>query len=146
MTPKGWVTYSSCSRSPAKSVRSPSSLTVSVQSGSEDCCLQTVIPQVTISQNPGKKVSCHAGGQENHLGALKAKSSRTHRELGKRSVCSPIWWDRMFWGQQPRERDLCRMPGGCCSAKGRLRDVTTSREHCCLHWVILFRRSSCSSF
>lgn len=63
-------------------------------------------------------------GKEYYLGALKAKPSSTRWKLGERSVCSPPWWDGMLCGWQARERNLCRMPGSCCSANDRLRGVT----------------------
>lgn len=116
---------------------SPSPLTVNIQSGLQDSCLQIVIPPMTVKQNSGEEVSYCVGEQEYHLGALKAKPSRTCWELGERSVCPPPWWDEMLWGWQAGERNLCRMPDSCCSANGRLKDVTYFQRTVCTEWHYL---------
>lgn len=119
-------------------------LTVNVQTGSEDSCLQIVIPPASIKHNSGDKVGCRVREQEYHQGTLRAKSSRTYWGLGERHVWSPLW-DEMLQGWQAGERNFCWRPGSCCLDNGRLRDVTYF-QRMLLSALTSFRLSSCSSF
>lgn len=125
---------------------SPSPLTVSVQTGSEDSCLQTVIPPTTIKHNSGEKVGCCVREQEYHLGTLRVKPSRACWELGDETcMVSSVRWDALVETSWRTEIPA----GGQVAAVWLMADwemSPTSREHCYLHWVTLFRWSSCSSF
>lgn len=124
------------------SQHSPSALIVNAQTGSEDYCLQPVIPPATVKHNAGEEISCRVREQEYHLGTLKAKLSRTCWELGE-EIYALLYEMGCSRGNKLGKEISA---GGQVAAVRLMAMSPISREHCCLHWVTRFRRSSCSSF